>query len=356
MSSPAKNKKSQEIGGWLKTYIVLLVISFIVSVIKSVYDLVEKFQLVNSNRALIEAHFVMWEIICILIISLALTVYIIFTLVRKKPNAVSLSKMYLIVGILEAIMYFITLIFIGSNFKSTISQTIDTGLVIFGTVFNIIYLSYFFYSKRIKQTFQPSSRKTPTLQKILFVCAIIFILLVISIIPLISLIKQDVSDKTGSLGAKRNLSNDEYTDGKSYFIKPKEMNINKSYIDLRPYYVLSTDEDKTRIAVVSSLTFDNESKYESLNKSFSSGLDYYSDGYYIDTEPLSEEENKTIQGFIFIDKRIVIEGEYNEIFGATAIFDSESNKVVIEYYRMNEEQIVKYDAILKNLRDSVKFD
>ena len=95
-------------------------------------------------------------------------IYLIYSLVKLKPNAVSLGKMYLILIFLSNL---IGVIFSGITGEPLASENsfLDSSQMIFRSlIFSVIWFLYLKYSKRVNNTYPQEKRKTYAIDKVFF--------------------------------------------------------------------------------------------------------------------------------------------------------------------------------------------
>jgi hypothetical protein len=161
-----------------------------------------------------------------------------------------------------------------------------------------------------------------------------------------------MDDSMAELEVKRALGENEYSDGRIFFIKPTALEIQKDYYGVAPIYILSKDEEMS-ITILSDIAYvDQEEYFDSFYDEAYMGL---SEGYELDYSIIEDTQDRTSNGFDYIKKSIRIEGEDTFVWSVVVIYDTESQKIAGIGYFSPQNKNTQYKTYLQEVINSVKF-
>lgn len=350
MVTQGSKEELKGVGGWLSFFIFTLVVSIVIDFIVGIEDIssvVSATDILTSSKIWLGTLDVLFFAGII-----GFIMYTIYSLSTLKPNAVSLAKMALVMTFTNNLLLVIFTSISGQEIpESTIFS--NSSVLIRSLIFSVIWFWYLSVSKRVKNTYPPQTRKTYTIDKILFF-GILAIPIVIYLIGFIGLAAQNstVMNISQSFEIKRALVENEYSDGRIFFKKPLDLEIKKEYIGVAPVFVLSKDEDMS-ITLVSDLLDTDHKKY--FDEFYNEAYDGLSQGYELDYTVLKEEQTTNANGLEYIKKSIRIDGEDTIIWTLMILFDNSSNKIAgISYFSPKSKNSV-YSQYLGEVTNSIKF-
>ncbi len=163
-------------GGFLSYFIGVMFIAVVVNIVYGVKDIYSVFLMTNLS-----SNYKLFLLILDSIFELIVvwfSIFTIYSLIALKPNAISLTKMYLILAFISnSILLFISV-------KSISSDNLGFNLALARVLFDIIALLYFINSDRVEKRYPEHKRKTYTVDVILFVIALILDCILLGIIIL----------------------------------------------------------------------------------------------------------------------------------------------------------------------------
>lgn len=160
------------------------------------------------------------------------------------------------------------------------------------------------------------------------------------------------NDSIEKLEVERELGENEYSDGIIFFIKPNDLEIQKNYSGLFPYYTLSKGEEMAFVIISDISSLSQEEYFDSF---FQEAYDGISQGYELEYSVLETIKDKTANGFDYIKKSIRIEGEDSHVFSVVVIYDNESQNIAGISYISSENKNAQYQNYLQEVVNSVKF-
>ena len=348
-------KESKEevkgVGGWLSFFIFTSCMSIILNFIVGIEEVSS---IVSDTEVLASTKLWLVPLDTLLFIGLiGFTVYTIFSLIKLRPNAVSLAKMYLILTFLTNLM---GMIFSGVTGELQLLDVMAMfellaellAMVIAG----VIWFLYLTYSKRVNNTYPKEKRESYAIDKVFFF-SILAIPLVIYLLAFVGTTYETSLNSTiQNIEIKRTLAENEYSDGRIFFMKPLNLEIEKDYSGVAPFFILSKDEEMS-INIISDLVdIDHKEYFNSLYKVLYDGL---RQGYELDTTIIKYEQTTNANGFQYIKKSIRIEGEDIFIWTVIVIFDNASNKTAEIVYFAPQSKNSIYSSYLDEVTNSIKF-
>jgi len=265
-----------------------------------------------------------------------------------KPNGISLAKMYLILIFLTNLIVIIFVASIGIPLVGKNSYFGGIDLLIESLLFVVIWFLYLTFSKRVKSTYPAEKRKFSLSVKVFF-----FFMLVIPLAVFL-LIYTGIENSAGSsmhdIKVERPLAENEYSDGRIFFKKPLDMEIEKNESSKVPFYILFKEQMSINLA--SSLaSADHKQYFEGFYKGAYNAL---SEGHKINYTVIKEKQG-TINGFEYIEKSIKIYGAEVFIWTVIVIFDDQSTKIAGIGYFSSESNDSINSQDLDEVMNSIKF-
>ncbi|OGY43146.1 MAG: hypothetical protein A2729_03480 [Candidatus Buchananbacteria bacterium RIFCSPHIGHO2_01_FULL_39_14] len=336
------NEEIKRVGGFLLIFILTFLINiytYIPDTISSIYSIILNLEIIFS--------FKLWLIILNALISTSIiifTIYTIFSLIRLKPNTISLAKMTLVLIIISNSLFAI--------FSTSFSDQMGSILI------SLTWLLYFNFSKRVKNTFPPEKRKVYTVDKIIFFIAVI--ILIASYIPdFLQSTSPDskVMNINESIISKRPLAENEYFNGVIYFKKPRDIDIKEHSEE--PFHSFILSNDKMSILIVSDITSESPEEYiDILHKTLYNNMyDHFRQKFQPRYTLISEDKGINLHGFKYVKKTTKIELEGGEIgfFSLIVISDNKTNKIAGVRYFVPQDQEEIYSSYLEEVTDSITF-
>jgi hypothetical protein len=161
-----------------------------------------------------------------------------------------------------------------------------------------------------------------------------------------------IDDSLAELEVKRALDENEYSDGRIFFMKPTALEIQKDYYGVAPLYILSKDEEMS-ITILSDTNYvDQEEYFDVFYDGAYMGL---SEGYELDYSIIEDTQDRTTNGFNYIKKSIRIDGEDTFVWSVVVIYDTESQKIAGIGYFSPQNKNTQYKTYLQEVVNSVKF-
>ncbi len=161
-----------------------------------------------------------------------------------------------------------------------------------------------------------------------------------------------MEDSMAELEVKRALGENEYSDGRIFFKKPLNLEIQKDYAGVAPLYILSKDEEMSITLVSDLVDIDHKEYFDAFYKE---AYDSLRQDYELDYTVIKEEQTTNVNGFEYIKKSIRIDGEEIFIWTVIIIFDNNSNKIAgIGYFAPQNKNSV-YSPYLDEVTNSIKF-
>jgi len=161
-----------------------------------------------------------------------------------------------------------------------------------------------------------------------------------------------IDDSLAELEVKRALEENEYSDGRIFFMKPTALEIQKDYYGVAPLYILSKDEEMS-ITILSDTNYvDQEEYFDAFYDEAYMGL---SEGYELDYSIIEDTQDRTTNGFDYIKKSIRIDGEDTFVWSVVVIYDTESQKIAGIGYFSPQNKNTQYKTYLQEVVNSVKF-
>jgi hypothetical protein len=161
-----------------------------------------------------------------------------------------------------------------------------------------------------------------------------------------------IDDSLAELEVKRALDENEYSDGRIFFMKPTALEIQKDYYGVAPLYILSKDEEMS-ITILSDTNYvDQEEYFDAFYDEAYMGL---SEGYELDYSIIEDTQDRTTNGFNYIKKSIRIDGEDTFVWSVVVIYDTESQKIAGIGYFSPQNKNTQYKTYLQEVVNSVKF-
>ncbi len=166
MATQEHKEEIRGVGGWLSFFIFGLIVSCVITLIAGISYIPAIFE----NKVLSLAYLYGLTFLEILYYGgmIGFAIYLIYSLVKLKPNAVSLGKMYLILIFLTNL---IGVIFSGTTGEPLASENpfLDSSSMVFRSlVFSLIWFLYLTNSKRVNNTYPQEKRKTYAIDKVFF--------------------------------------------------------------------------------------------------------------------------------------------------------------------------------------------
>lgn len=347
MAAKASKKEAKGVGGWLSFFIFTLFISVILNVISGIEDVSS---VISDPELLFSTKLWLVPLDALLFIGLiGFTIYTIFSLIKLKPNAVSLAKLLLILTFVTNLLLVIFTSVSGEQIPE--SGFIDSTLIFRSLFFGVIWFLYLTYSKRVKNTYPISTRKTYTVDKIMFfsIAAIPIAIYLLAFIGLSHPENKGIVNQEADI--KRVLAENEYSDGRVFFKKPADLEIQKNYSGITPLYILSKG-DEMSITLVSDLVDTDHKAY--FDDFYNGAYEGFSQGYELDWTLINEEQTITESGFEYIKKSIRLHGENIFVLTVGAIFDDSSSRLAGFVYFAPESNSV-YASYLDEVTNSIKF-
>ena len=350
MTTKESKEEIRGVGGWLSFFIFTLCMSIILNFIIGIEDISS---VVSDTEVLASTKLWLVPLDALLFIGLiGFTIYTIFSLIKLRPNAVSLAKMLLILTFTTNLLLVVFTSISGEEIPE--SAFIDSASLIFRSlIFSVIWFWYLSVSKRVKNTYPLQTRKTYTIDKILFF-GILAIPVVIYFLGFVGLASESSTtmELGESLKIKRTLAENEYSDGRIFFKNPLNLEIQKDYAGVAPLYILSKDEEMSITLVSDLVDIDHKEYFDAFYKEAYDGL---RQDYELDYTVIKEEQNTNVNGFEYIKKSIRIDGEEIFIWTVIIIFDNNSNKIAgIGYFAPQNKNSV-YSSYLDKVTNSIKF-
>ena len=343
-------EKVQGVEGWLSFLIFSLVVSCVLNFIFGIADISSIFE--NQELSYIYLYGLTFLDILLFGGIIGFAIYVIYSLVKLKPNAVSLGKMYFILTFLSNLIGVIFSSVTGEPLASENSFFGSSQIIFRSLVFSLIWFLYLTYSTRVNNTYPKEKRKSYMIDKILFFSILAIPLVIFSLAFVGKTFENQLNSPIQNVELKRTLAENEYSDGRIFFIKPPYLEITKNYTGVVPFFILSKDEEMS-ITLVSDLVDVDHKKYfdEFYNGSFNS----LRQDYELDYTIIKEDQSTNANGFEYFNKSIRINGEEIYIWTVIVIFDNNSNKIAgIGYFAPQNKNSV-YSSYLDEVTNSIKF-
>lgn len=319
-------KISYGVDGWLLFFIYSLVLSAGYSLILGISEIK---LLLDDNSGNLNDNIIAISIVSFFyLIIIGYLTYSAYLLKNMKPNAVSVARFALIVLLVSN--------FIGiaiTKFTDELATNDDTTRAGQTFFYVIIWLSYLFGSKRIKNTFPVEKRKTYLIDKIIFTTIISLYILFFILVYIENSTQNDnniVNDNLAPTSVNDNeLSDGDLTDGQFVFKTPNLLLAQKEHNGIFPYYLISNDANLEIFLMSDNTSLDHQAYYDSF---VDEAFENLSQGYEIDYELVDQSDGFTSQGFVYKKILVKIFGEITFIWSPLVVFDNKSDKVVMITY------------------------
>jgi|GEM_PF-5432512 len=224
-------------------------------------------------------------------------------------------------------------------------------LTIRSIIYAIIFLLYFANSKRVQNTFPEKTRQTYSRDYI-----VTGVFLAVHVALLIFLISQVVASTPVDAPANpviRQLHENEYGDGRFYFIKPSEFTINKTYYDFEPVFTMDHPDGLIGISAIGGV-FDGKDHQSYFDDNVKGFLDGLGDGALIDYDIISDNHGY-VNDFEYYERAMTIHGETDLNVILRFIFDKDSKNAALIILYASPESFDAGKGYFMNVVNSVKF-
>lgn len=256
---------------------------------------------------------------------LLLSTYAIFSFVKKKPNAIFVSKMYFIIVLFSHMIILfsgeLTDLGIGS-----LNQTIRS------VVWSIIWVLYLSYSNQVLELIPKSYRKVSNIDYYIIAA---FIIVPLSCIGLgIGEMSSNIEESENAFIKKLDLAPNEYSDGRIIFTRPDGFICEEQVIE-DPQIILYNLEFLDRAYMIVCSHYDDDKSSINFLSYWDNWKDEDLSGYSCN-EILNEK--RYIGANMYYYKVVEYNTETPILWRFVQYFDSKSNKVsVISYYQFDEQ-------------------
>ena len=350
MTTKESKEEIRGIGGWLSFFIFSLIASSVLNFILGAIDISSIFE--DKTVSLTYLYSLAFLDFLYFGGLIGFAIYTIYSLVKLKPNAISLAKMFLILIFLTNL---IGVVFSGVSGEPLAGETsyFDSTSIIFRSlIFSVIWFLYLTYSKRVNNTYPKEKRKSYVIDKVFFfsILAIPFVIYLLAFVG--TAYESSLNSTIQNIEIKRTLAENEYSDGRIFFKNPLNLEIQKDYAGVAPLYILSKDEEMSITLVSDLVDIDHKEYFDAFYKEAYDGL---RQDYELDYTVIEEKQNTNVNGFEYIKKSIRIDGEEIFIWTVIIIFDNNSNKIAgIGYFAPQNKNSV-YSSYLDKVTNSIKF-
>ncbi len=320
---------NQSIKGWLTFFLFSIGLGGIINAI---------FPIATYNVAEYSgSHFLALTDVVLGIMMLLLASYAIYSFVKRKPNAVFLGKMYVIIVFATN---FLSLL--GGEFEETGFGSITQ--VIRGLIWGVIWFLYLTFSKQVKEIIPKFYRKILN-RDYYIIAAFVFIPLLFMGLGVGDIAKNSYKSETEFMASSK-LEYNEYTDGRIIFTKPLGYICEKHEIKDPKITLYSLElEDQATITICSN--------YDS-DVSTSNFISYWKNW---EDESLEDirfreivNEKRSINGNPYFIKTVEYQTEVPITWDFALLFNTKTGKVcLISYYRVKQSESC-FNELLSSIR------
>lgn len=281
------------------------------------------------------SHFLAMCDVVLGIMLLVLACYVIYSFCKRKPNAVFLAKMYVIVTFTSN-----TLLLLGGGYE-------DTGLgslpqIIRSLVWGLIWFLYLSFSEQVQNVIPKPYRKTFS-RDYYFMAAFIIIPILCLAIGIGDIFSQRKEQEKEFISTTK-LNYNEYTDGRIVFTKPDGFTCEKQELEDPKITLFNLESDYGYICIVSDYDTDISVK------NFNSYWEGWKDDELKDIaykEILNEK--REINGNPYFIKSVLYETENPIKWDFVMLFNPQTGKVCVIHSLQNDTQC------LEELMSTIRF-
>ena len=345
----------RKLPGWTNFFLFTIVVSMALTLITTLTDIQS---ILTDSIGPLKYLGIAYDL-AYLGILIGLGAYTIYSFLKFKDNAVNLGKMFLLlilIGNLSTLLIYNVLgvnISLG-NFRDNfnISPEVTIADILRGVGYSAIWLLYLTFSKNLKETFPENTRKTYLPEKITFATGLLLPFVFYFVLMILTVNFPQIANAESSMPREFGLN--EYSDGRFYFTKPNDLNIEKQQVSLFTSFNL-TKEDRITFVMLSDVTGEEHQKYsESFFTESKKGVDEYITAD-LSTTTVKEEKKLTTSGFEYFEKRVELSSDPAYLFGTINVFDSDSQKVAGILYFSDKNSESEMESYLSQLINSIKF-
>ena len=159
-------KEVKGVAGWLGFFVFTLAIAVPLNLMVGISDV---FSVINDPELTLDVILFVAAMDALLFAGIIFfAIYSIVLLVRQKPNAVAVAKMYLIILFVSNLFSVVMSTITGESAGSDVLD-MTSGVIIRSLFYSLIWFLYLSLSKRVKNTYPPEKRKLRPFDKITFV-------------------------------------------------------------------------------------------------------------------------------------------------------------------------------------------
>ena len=266
----------------------------------------------------------------------ALACYTIYSFCKRKPDAVFLAKMYVIVTF-------------ASNILALINGEYDeTGLgslprIIRSLVWGIIWFLYLSYSEQVKDIIPKSYRKIFS-RDYYFISAFVIVPVLFLAIGVGEIFSQRKTQEQEFISTA-SLNYNEYTDGRIVFTKPDGFTCEKEDIEEPKITIHTLESDNSYIRIVSD--YDSDISVKNFNSYWEGWKDDDLNDYSY--KEISNEK-KEINGNPYYIKSVKYETEMPIIWHFVLLFHTKTSKVCVIHCIQTEDETFDIKDFIKTIR------